>query len=423
MKTTRQSLILAIAVMTVCAVSFAQEQSDYAIAQSFNKQYKVITAAIGTAQTVQECAEISVNIDALEKEYAPHKALLDKTLYPDDFQKKLDMVHAQLAYAQTKLGIIQDAVAKIAGLEIQVKELSAQVEKLSSENGELLKEIQTLRASNAKDQKTVDSLNVLVTKLRSNISDRDKMIFAMVDSIFMQYDKNVDALKDVEKQKVASHIERNSVIGNIKKSIVDNVMFLESTSLTGKDLATLVGEQKKFASQWKGLGPKLAVIYVAQKDRVKEVNTIDTMITAWGAKVDAALWKSLNELFTRHNLTVKPFNSGSEFGANVIGFIDDEIQNANQRTEAVRFQVYSVFIDSVWNGELTTTWMPLLRDNNIVTETQFGQIKAKADVWRSSVEPGHTTLYIIIAAVVLIILLLLYRRMKKTPKTPTPQAE
>jgi hypothetical protein len=423
MKTTRQSLILAIAVMTVCAVSFAQEQSDYAIAQSFNKQYKVITAAIGTAQTVQECAEISVNIDALEKEYAPHKALLDKTLYPDDFQKKMDMVHAQLAYAQTKLGIIQDAVAKIAGLEIQVKELSAQVEKLSSENGELLKEIQTLRASNAKDQKTVDSLNVLVTKLRSNISDRDKMIFAMVDSIFMQYDKNVDALKDVEKQKVASHIERNSVIGNIKKSIVDNVMFLESTSLTGKDLATLVGEQKKFASQWKGLGPKLAVIYVAQKDRVKEVNTIDTMITAWGAKVDAALWKSLNELFTRHNLTVKPFNSGSEFGANVIGFIDDEIQNANQRTEAVRFQVYSVFIDSVWNGELTTTWMPLLRDNNIVTETQFGQIKAKADVWRSSVEPGHTTLYIIIAAVVLIILLLLYRRMKKTPKTPTPQAE
>ena len=108
------------------------------------------------------------------------------------------------------------------------------------------------------------------------------------------------------------------------------------------------------------------------------MNTIDTMLTAWGAKVDAALWKSLNQLFTKHNLTVKPFNDGNEFVANVIGFIDDEIQNANQRTEAARFQDYSVFVDSVWNGELTATWMPLLQSNSIVTEAQFGQIKAKS---------------------------------------------
>ena len=415
-------MIFAIAVMTVSAVSLAQEQSDYEISQSFNKSYKELSKAIETAQTVQECAEISVNIDALEKEYTPHKALLDKTLYPDDFQKKIEMVHGQLAYAQNKLGIIQESVTKIAELETQVKELSSQVEQLTNENGTLLKEIQALRASNTKDEKAVDSLNALVAKLRSNISDRDKMIFAMVDSIFMQYDKNVDELKDVEKQKVASHVERNGVIGNIKKSIVDNVMFLESTSLTGKDLATLVGEQKKFATEWKGLGPKLAAIYVSQKDRAKEVNTIDTMVTAWGSKIDAALWKSLNQLFTKHNLTVKPFNSGNEFVANVIGFIDDEIQNANQRTEAVRFQVYSTFVDSVWNGELAATWVPLLQSNSIVTDAQFGQIKAKVDVWRSSVEQGHTILYVVIALVALVVLLLLYRRMKKTPKAPTPQA-
>ncbi len=418
MNTIRQYMILTAVIAMAWTVLFAQEQSDYEISQSFNKTYKELTKAIETAQTVQECAEISVSIDALEKEYAPHKALLDKTLYPDDFQKKLDMIHGQLAYAQNKLGIIQESVTKIAALETQVQELSSQVEKLSNENGSLMKEIETLRASNTKDQKMVDSLNSLVAKLRSNISDRDKMIFAMVDSIFLQYDKNIDALKDVEKQSVASHIERNGVIGNIKKSIVDNVAFLESTALTGKDLATLVGEQKKFATEWKGLGPKLTAIYVAQKERAKEINTIDTMLAAWGTKVDAALWKSLNQLFTKHKLTVKPFNDGNEFVANVIGFIDDEIQNANQRTEAARSDVYSMFVDSVWNGEVTTIWTPLLRDNGIVTEAQFGQIKAKIDVWHSSVEPGHTLVYIIIALVVLVVLLLLYRRMKAAPKTP-----
>ena len=117
MKTIRQSLILAIATMMVSAVSFAQEQSDYEISQSFNKSYRELSKAIETAQTVQECAEISVNIDALEKEYTPYKALLDKALYPDDFQKKLDIVHGQLAYAQNKLGIIQESVTKIAALE------------------------------------------------------------------------------------------------------------------------------------------------------------------------------------------------------------------------------------------------------------------------------------------------------------------
>ena len=217
MKTLQRTSILIGAVLMVCILSFAQEQSDYEISQSFKKQYADLTKAIETAQTVQECAEISVNIDALEKEFAPHKALLDKTLYPDDFQKKLDMVHGQLAYAQNKLGIIQEAVSKIASLELQVKDLSAQVEKLTNENGALMSEIQTLRASKSQDQKTMDSLNTLVAKLQSGIRDRDKMIFAMVDSIFLQYDKNVDALKDVEKQKMASHIERNSVIGNIKR--------------------------------------------------------------------------------------------------------------------------------------------------------------------------------------------------------------
>ena len=418
MKTIRRTSIVVAMVLAMCAISFAQEQSDYEIAQSFSKQYKALGKAIEIAQTVQECAAISVNIDALEKEFAPHKALLDKTLYPDDFQKKLEMVHGQLAYAQTKLGIIQDAVAKIAALEMQVKELSAQVEKLSNENGTLLKEIQALRSSKAQDQKAVDSLNALVAKLQSNIRERDKMIFAMVDSIFMQYDKNVDALKDVEKQKVASHFERNNVIDNVKKSIVDNVLFLESTALSGKDLSALIGEQKKFSSQWKGLGPKLAGIYIAQKNRAKELTTIDTMLATWGTKVDAALWKSLNELFTKHNLTVRPFNNGNDFMANVIGFADEEIQNANQRTEAVRFQVYSAFVDSVWNADITTMWMPLLRDNNMMTETQFAQMKTKVDEWRSAVEPPRTTLYIVIAAVVLLVLLLLYRRMKKTPKMP-----
>ena len=59
-----------------------------------------------------------------------------------------------------------------------------------------------------------------------------------------------------------------------------------------------------------------------------------------------------------------------------------------------------------------------MRDNDMVTEAQFGQVKVRIDAWRSTVQPTHTTLYIIIAVVVLLLLLLIYRRTKKSPKMP-----
>ena len=89
MKQTHFLTTLFAAIAFFAGAAFAQEQSDYEIAQNFVKQYKALTKAIETAQTVQECAEITVNIDLLEKENRPHKALLDKTLYPDDLDKKL----------------------------------------------------------------------------------------------------------------------------------------------------------------------------------------------------------------------------------------------------------------------------------------------------------------------------------------------
>jgi predicted nucleic acid-binding Zn-ribbon protein len=416
MKTSR--LLLIVPILVLVSTLLAQEQSDYEVTQTFQKKYTDISKSIENAQTVQECAEITTNIDDLEKEYTPNKTLLDKALYPDNFDKKFTDIRARLAYAQQKLGIIQDAVNRITDLEAQVKTLSGRVDSLTSQNEEMMKEVTALRASKVQDEKSLDSLRTLVAKLESNVRERDKMIFSMVDSIFGQYDKDIAGMKDVGKQSLTTHLEHNRALENIRKAVIDNVAFLESTNLSASDIAALVGEQKKFASNWNGLGPKLTALYVNKKERSKDLATIDTMVDDWGKRVDAALWQSLNGEFTKHNLTVKPFASGSEFYNNVASFVDDETNNVNQQTDATRRDMYAAFVDSVWNGDLQKTWIPMMLQNGMLSQTQVDNLNSKVESWHSTVQPSKTLMYIIIAIVVLALALVLFRRMRK-PNQPT----
>ncbi len=420
MKSARNIFAAIIATALLVSLTAAQEQSDYEVTQNFQKQYKELMQSIENAQTVQDCAAITVGIDNLEKVNKPNKALLDKALYPEDFDKAFMAIRGQLAYAQNKLGLIQDQVTRIAALEAQVNDLSAQVEKLTNENGSILKEIQSLRAQQTQNRQSLDSLKSLVTQLRRNIRQRDEMIFSMVDSIFMQYDKDITQLKDVTKKSLTSHLEKNSALGNIKRAVSDNVAFLEATNLSDQDIASIVGEQKKFAANWKGLGPKLAGIYVSYKQREKEVTEIDTMIAYWGKKADEAMWRSLNQLFHEHNLAVKQFSDETEFYNNLMSFFDDEINNVNQQSKADRYNAYTQFSDSVWTPVVAKLWLPLMRDNAKLSDAQITDLNGKVAAWQATIAPPRTWWYIGLAVVMLILLIVMYWRIRR-PKGLPPQ--
>jgi predicted nucleic acid-binding Zn-ribbon protein len=397
----------------VVTFAVAQEQSDYEVTQSFQTKYKELMASIEKAQTVQDCAAITVGIDDLEKEYKPNKALLDKALYPDDFEKTFIIIRGRLAYAQNTLGLIQDQVTRIAALEAQVNNLSAQVEKLTNENGEMLKEVQSLRAQQTQDRQSLDSMKSLIAQLRENIHRRDQVIFAMVDSIFMQYDKDITQLKDVTKKSLVSHLERNNAVANIERAVSDNVAFLEATTLSDQDIASIVGEQKKFASNWKGLGPKLASTYVSSKQREKEVTTIDTMIAYWGQKADEAMWHSLNHLFHARNFAVQQFSNGTEFYNNLMAFFDDQINNTAKETKEARYNAYTTFTDSVWNPIIVKTWLSLMHDNGKLSNAQITDLNGKVAAWQATIQPPRTWWYIGLAVVMLILLIVMYWRIRK----------
>jgi hypothetical protein len=243
----------------------------------------------------------------------------------------------------------------------------------------------------------------LIVKLRQGLLERDALIFALTDSLFMQYDKNVSDMKDIEKQGLLSKLDRHGIIGNVKRSILDNVTFLETTQLKGSDLVTLVRQQKRFQSQWTGLAPKLASLYLSGKSKLSEISVVDSMLTAWGDKVDSGMWQSLNMLIKEKSFVIREFKNGDEFVVNVLAFLGEQIQRANKETDDTEYKIFTNFHESLWLTELNTTWLPALTELGKISETQKKDIESKYEKWHAAVTPGATwrTYVLIILGVLL----------------------
>jgi hypothetical protein len=421
-----KTIIRIIGVLVIMNVTLAaQQKSDYAIVQRFQTITKSIAKDIDQAKTVQECAEANTSIDALEKEFGDDKPLLNKAIYPDGYDKSVEQLRGKLLIRQRDLGVIESQIVRITELEVRIRELSDQVTKMTNQNETLMTEVQQLSSNIKKlsgdlfnSTTPIDSLRNMIVKLRQGLQERDALIFALTDSLFMQYDKNVGDMKDVEKQGLLSKIDRHGIIGNVKRSIVDNVTFLETTQLKGSDLVTLVRQQKRFQSQWTGLAPKLATLYLSGKSKKNEVGIVDSLLVTWGDKVDGAMWRSLNTLFKEKGFVVKEFKNGDEYVANFIIFLDEQTQNANKESNDTRYKLFINFKESLWQTDLNATWLPALTELHKISDTQKKDIETKFEKWQASVMPGATWLtYILIVLGVLLVAIIGVWIFRKGPKT------
>ncbi|HEY9167626.1 MAG TPA: hypothetical protein VIS48_15840 [Candidatus Kryptonia bacterium] len=403
------------------SVAIAQERSDFEIVNSFQTKYKAIKEAVTRVQTVQECAEVSANIDELEKEFAADTVLLNKALYPDKYDDQITEVRVELRISQDKLGLLESAVARIADLESQVRALSGKVDSLSNENSKLMASMDVMSKALNKNSQLIDSLNGVIKRLRSGLAARDAAIFAMVDSMFMQYDKNIEGLPDQQKKMLLGKMEHHNVVANIMEAAEQNTKFLESTKLSGSDLAQMIKEQKQFSSYWKGLGPKLANVYINAKDRSKQVAAIDAAVANWGVKADSALWTGLNAEFVNNQIPVKPFNSGDEFMISLGTYLDTQGGDM-AATDAQKAEKFKHFMNDVWTPSVGSNWVPLLVDAGYITKDQQNQLQSKLDAWQAATGPSHAYIYIIVAVVIILIVIVVMVMRRKKPKTVQPQA-
>jgi len=410
--------ILLLSLMVLSAAG--QVKSDYEITQDFERETRSLSRAIEEATTVVEFVDIESRLLELERDYAEYKSLLDRALYPDGFEGRLMKVRGQVTYAKGKVTLIESQYTRISELEAQVRDLTGRVETLSGKNSDMLAEVKRLSGSKA----TVDSLNAIIIQLRQGLRERDKLIFALVDSLFLQYGKNVGTMSDQEKQGVAARLERRNVFSSVRKAISDNLQFLESTNLSGNDIAKMRAEQLSFASKWQGIGSQLAGVYAGSKSqKARELAVIDTMLVEWQKKLDNRFWSSLNGLFTKRQIPVSSFTNAGEFVTNVVAYLDEEIRKARDEKDGQRYFRYQAFADSVWKMELKPMWLPAMIEQGTLTRDQIDRLDDMVEEWEAIVSPPLTMVYIIIGVVMLVVVLYLYRRYAATrqkPESDTP---
>jgi hypothetical protein len=142
MKTAKNIILL----MAIAFISItAQQISDRAIVDKFNKTVKELYRTVDAAKSAHDCADVVASITATEKEFASHKELLDRALYPDDYTKTVTNLKGRLLVRQKDLGVIETQIVRIAELESQVRELSGKIDDLNRKILSSLEECKTFK--------------------------------------------------------------------------------------------------------------------------------------------------------------------------------------------------------------------------------------------------------------------------------------
>ena len=393
----RKSIIVFVAAVLFSAGLNAQERSSSDIKRDFEKRFVLLTKNLNSAETEATLEQLLKDVSAFEAEFKPHQEFLNKAVFPDGYDGLIERLKKSKELAENKIRASQ--------LEREINSLTSQMQSLKEENA-------TLRAQLAKAQGELTALKKTIAVLQDEIQKRDEAVFALVDSLFIKYD--TDQLSGTDMKKL-SLLEKKNVVASLKRSVNDNIMFLSSASFSPQQIPQLLNEQRRFESNWNGVGQKLSKAYVPSSMQAKEISEINGLITNWHSLSDAVFWKGLNEVFAAENLPIATFNNGEEMYRNITKFIDDETANVSKRSDADKKIIFESFAYKTWGSKLKPSWIPIMMRHGLFTEEQMNNIDAKTKSWSASMTPiqDSTLSYILIAALVIAILAGIYLGTRK----------
>jgi len=337
---------------------------------------------------------------------------LDKSLYPDNYDKSFEKLNA--AYV-----LRQGDFTTIDVLQTEVVELEQQVEFLNRRNNELIIKIEDLKAQRNKNKKTIAELENLIADLRNSLRKRDKLVVDMMDKLMPPIMREKATLSPEDKNLVRREERKEDVLQNVKISIEDNIRFLEATSLNPDDIEDVQKQQQQFSDTWKAIGPKLVDVYADKSNKAYVLKEIDSLFTQWNYNsVDQNVWKSIRDEFKAHGINLKEFNYGDEFVNTIKLFIEDEIKNLGVKSDEASEKTYVNFTDSTWFASIKPQWVPYLMEGGLLTVEQKDEVEKNIEEWKDEIYPSKLWLYVVMwCGIVIIIIpavLILIKRRKKS---------
>lgn len=383
-------------------------QSDFEIVRSFKDKVQQLEQRLSEAASVDDINTIAKDIELLKSQFADNKELLDKSLYPSDFNKTLTKL-------KSDLDIRAADFTQIDILQTEVTALKDEVDRLNTTNREIINKIAVLEASKLKDVETIRKLENLVADLKASLLKRDNLVLSIVDSLIPQLTADVSSLTAEDKQRIVSQFEKNYVLNNVKRALRDHVRFLEVTTLNPSDIMEIKKQQDNFVSTWQKIGVNLVEVYADNKEKSNELKEIDALFSNWQTAIRNEAWNSIKEEFAMNGIFLQNFNSGQEFTVEVTRFIDEEFKNYNIKSKEESERVYTLFADSTWFKSVQPQWLPYLVDSKMITAQQKSLMESKISEWKAVVFPRDIT-WVYYAAAVFMIGFLIFFFLKRKPK-------
>jgi hypothetical protein len=133
-------------------------QSDFEIVENFKKRVSQVEQHIKDADSLAELAKVDREIEKLRSDFIPNEELLNRSLYPNNFDKTFRNLRESYQLRENDFTQIDVLATEITGLRVEVdtlrrrnNELTLQFEELGKQTsariGELEKTIARLNSS------------------------------------------------------------------------------------------------------------------------------------------------------------------------------------------------------------------------------------------------------------------------------------
>jgi hypothetical protein len=384
----RKTLILSLLVAIATFLAIGQ-QSDFATKQGYESRYSSLAARVDSARTTANLDSLRDEIRAFEMAYTPQAAFLDKALYPNTFAQSVDNLKKLHALTYDRVYLIQTQGIRLVDLEARVASLTARLDSLTASRDQLFGELQ-------ESKKSVAALRDVVKRLTSNLQAKDKLIFALVDSIFLPYGKDVGQVADVQKEAIGRKLDKANVVTRVYEIASDNVRFLDMTQLQGRDYASLFEQHQSFSTRWTGLREKLSAVAAAtatlpvaetapqtvkpgaQKPAGKasgqappsgstgvtaQASHVDSVMSEWNRKLVSSFWAALHRDLA--NTGIGSFTDGPSF-SNAVRTQVSAIKAGSQDPEP--------FVETVWKAKIDKEWRDALQRDEVLGKAEYASL-------------------------------------------------
>jgi hypothetical protein len=371
---------LAFIIFLVPFLTVPAQESDFAIKRDFEDRAAVLRTQIDAAVSTAQLDSLKNAIDGFEMDFSPHSDFLDKALYPETFTSRMKEMRERHERTLLRVRTIESQGTRMAEMEGAIQTLTYRLDTLSAERDRLFAELKVNKTN-------ATALRETVRRLESMLQARDRLMFALVDSIFMPYGQDLATLDDVQREALSTKLTDNNLVNRIYSIAADNVRFLGATELQGKDYAALLDNYRQFAGRWKGLSDKIQAVGVAgqmpgaartssskraesvtpssRSSAAAQVQQVDSLLGEWNARLQKSFWSAVEREFTSRQIQIMPFSDGPGFSAAIRTYVQS-LQTSGDDP--------SVFVEEIWKAKIDKEWRDALTRDGMLGKEEYASL-------------------------------------------------